>query len=186
MITALAQAPTRPLGSAILAVILGSVPGVALADPARDGFIATHRCAIVERLRSIHLRGPRSTSKDRFIAVSIASSEESYVQCMYFDEDTKMHCEASSGAYGPKTKDARFVLSPLSVSALHRLGFLQDDPDGNYERTLEIGTPPGFGVAADLMLGALHDAYGARVETSLEVYAPMAVLPPDACPPPVS
>ncbi|WP_244010070.1 TY-Chap domain-containing protein [Methylobacterium sp. J-068] len=186
IIAALAPVRIRSLSSVMLVIALGSASGAAPADRGRAAFIEAHRCAVVERLRSIHLRGPRSTSRDRFIAVRITAAEQSYVQCIFFDEDTKMHCEAASGAYGPRTEALRLERSPSSIPALHRLGFTQGDPNGNYAREIALGTPPALDVAADLMLGALHDAYGARLDTRLEFTAPRAALPRHACPGPVS
>ena len=181
-----AQSRIRSTASMMLAVVLAAIPGAAAADRGRAGFIETHRCAVVERLRSIHLRGPRSTSRDRFLVVSVARAEQSYVQCIFFDEDTKMQCEASSGAYGRMPEGSHLTWLAPSRSALHRLGFAQVDPDTNYTREIALDTPPDFRVVASLMLGALHDAYGARVGTRLEFTAPKAVLQHDACPEPVS
>jgi hypothetical protein len=79
MIITPAQSRIRSTASMMLAVVLAAIPGAAAADRGRAGFIETHRCAVVERLRSIHLRGPRSTSRDRFLVVSVARAEQSYV-----------------------------------------------------------------------------------------------------------
>lgn len=107
------------------------------------------------------------------------------LQCMFFDEDTKMFCEASSGAYGPQSATLRFELSHASDAALRQLGFTQTDQTKNHTREITLGTPPDYDIAAKLMLGALYDAYGVGIETQLAFKAPMAILPLRACPGPV-
>jgi hypothetical protein len=175
----------RSIGTALVVIAAGSVSAAAPADRGRAEFVATHRCAVVERLRSIHRLGPTSTSRDRFLVVSDAHVGQSYVQCIFFDSDTQMHCEASSAAYGPRTDTLRFELSQPSAQALARLGFAQADPVRNYVREIALGTPPDFDVAATLMLSTLHDAYGARSDTQIAFKAPRAILPLRPCPGPV-
>ncbi|MGU3358764.1 TY-Chap domain-containing protein [Methylobacterium sp. M6A4_1b] len=167
---------------------LGLIPisDAASDDRGRAAFIELHRCAVVARLSSIHLRGPRSTSRDRFLAVSVVRTDQRYVQCIFVDEDRKLHCEASSGAYAQGAEAPGHSLSESSKSALHRLGFAQAGSNENYKREITLGTPPDFDIAADLMIGALHDAYEARASTPLAFFAPRAVLSRGACPGPVS
>ena len=90
-VTAWVRIGIRPLASALLAIAFGSTPEAAPTDRGRAAFIRAYCRAVVERLRSIHRLGPRSTSRDRFLAVSVARADQSYVQCIFFDDDTKMH-----------------------------------------------------------------------------------------------
>lgn len=172
----------RRLGLAALLIVPTPVVGADTADRGRKAFIETNRCAIVERLDSIHRRGPRSTSADRFLVAVPDGAPDRYVQCIFFDDDTRMVCEASSGRYGG-TVD---LLDAPGIAALEALGFTLDDPNGNFAREIALGTPANFNRVAELMLGALHDGYGVRSGDPLLFDAPMARLPRDACPGPVS
>ena len=178
-------------GARSSAVMMLGIAFASTSDAASDGrdraaFIEAHRRAVVTQLNSIHLRGPRSTSRDRFLAVSVVRADQRYVQCIFFDGDTKMYCEASSGAYAQAPDATDHLLSASSKAALHRLGFVQTSPKQNYEREISLGTPPDFDAVADLMIGALHDAYEARETTPLNFRAPRAILTRNACPGPVS
>jgi hypothetical protein len=158
-------------------MIVASASPLAAADldggaSTRSRFIAQHRCAIVERLEIIHLRGPVEQSRDRFIVVALRGEPQRYVQCIFHDRDRQMFCEASSGAYGPAGR-GRFGLDPSARAALYALGYVQADPRKNLTRDITLGDPPDVGIATDLMLGALHDGYGARPGSVIEITAPL-------------
>lgn len=174
----------RWIAAAWLPMVFGWSSIAVSANLDRTAFIETNRCDIVERLYSIHLRGPRSTSQDRFLAVSPYGKSKYYVQCIFFDDDTKMLCEAVSGRYG-SIEEWPGLLSPAAEAALQALGFRLDDPNGNFAREIDIGTRPDLDRVADLMLGALHDAYGIGLEDRLKFDAPMALVSRNACPGPV-
>jgi T3SS (YopN, CesT) and YbjN peptide-binding chaperone 3 len=152
------------------------IAGLAQAHAADDlrAFLANHRCAVVERLELIHARGNRSRSHNRFLVVGLEQHGRSYVQCLFVAQDTRMLCEASSGFYAQRPGEPRrFRLAPEAVAALGRLGFSTDDAQGNYRRELELGRPPNLVAVADLMLSALYEGYGARLDTRLKLTAPM-------------
>lgn len=134
----------------------------------RGAFIRQHRCEVVARLDAIHRRGPVETSRDRFIVVALRDRPMHYVQCIFQPFDTVMLCEASSGAYG-KTG---FRLQAQSQAALRALQYAQADGEANFSRTVSLGDPPDVGIAADLMLAALYDAYGAEPDSAIEITAP--------------
>ena len=151
----------------------------------RARFIARHRCAIAERLEIMHKRGLVEESRDRFIIVALRGAPQRYVQCIYHDRDTRMFCEASSGAYGP-TGEGRLRLDPAERAALNALGYVQASPRKNFAREVEIGDPPDVTIAADLMLAALHDGYGAGPGSVIEIQAPSGDDPIAACGTPAS
>ena len=162
-------------GVAAAAALLPIVAAAAQTQADLQAFLAVHRCAIVERFEIIHARGNPANSKDRFLAVTLRGQPQAYVQCLFFERDTKMSCEAASGFYAQKPEEPRrFRLAPEEVAALGRLGFSTDDSAGNFKREIEIGSPPNLGAVADLMLSALHDGYGARVKSRLKWSAPLA------------
>ncbi|GJE61939.1 TY-Chap domain-containing protein [Methylobacterium trifolii] len=163
-----------------LAALAASPPS--WAGDARDRFVATHHCEILSRLWRIYDRGPHDTSKDRFLAVTLAGRPQSYVQCIFTDDDARMLCEAASGAYRGRDDPDRGVALPAeSIAALRRLGFEQPDRKGNFEMTVDLGSPPRLDDVARLMLVALHDAYGGDAASVLELTAPMARYPGRTC-----
>ena len=134
----------------------------------REAFFLQHRCEVVARLERIHRRGPVETSRDRFIVVALRDRPMNSVQCIFQPFDTEMLCEASSGAYGSPA----FELDAQSQAALRALHYVQEDPRKNFSRTIFLGDPPNLGIAADLMLAALYDAYGAEPDSAISITAP--------------
>lgn len=180
---------TRASGRVTARWIASIAVYAALACPApaasdRALFVAGSRCAIEGRLLSIHLSGPRDTSKDRFLVVAIANKKQLYVQCIFIDADTRMLCEASSGFYRYGPQDGRRLQqSAASEEALRRLGFTGGQAEGgNFRQEIALSVPPNLAKVADLMLAALHDAYDASSRTYLDFQAPLADRAPHPCP----
>lgn len=145
-------------------------------------FLAAYRCNIVHRLERIYEHGDPSVQLDRYIAVTVPSHPHGYVQCMFIANRERVLCEASSGFWYDKPGEPRtFRLAPDAIAALARLGFSTDDSEGNYQLILEAGAPPEFNAIADLILQALHDAYGARADSDLRFNAPFAPRPSSSC-----
>ncbi len=154
----------------------------ARADEARRRFISECRCWIESALTTFHENGPPTTSRDRFITVSVAGDAQNYVQCIFQDDDTRMLCEASSGAYRYRdSQGMRLDMSPEPVAALKRLGFIVPDPKGNFAQIIELGSPPKFGPVATLLLASLYDAYRAEAKSTVEWNAPMASIDYTRC-----
>ena len=171
----------RRLGrAACLAFVL--IAGDARANEGRRRFLEERRCWIESALTSIHERGPATTSRDRFVTLSLDGDAQSYVQCIFQDHDTRMLCEASSGAhrYGD-SQGMRLDIAPESVAALKALGFTRPDPKGNFVQVVELGSPPRLGPVATLMLASLHDAYRADTTSTLAWNAPMASIDYTGC-----
>jgi hypothetical protein len=146
-----------------------------------------HRCPVEAILKDIHRRGPVTTSRGRFIVLSLPHAPQHYVQCIFIERDTAMGCEASSGAYGPKKGETdHFAPSQETRAALERLGYSLDDPAENYTRTVALGDPPEVGRVATLMLQTLFDAYGARPGSAVDVNAPPGEGAVSECGAPVS
>lgn len=163
---------TLSLRAAALAVLaLGAMAESAIAGEP----LARHHCEILSRLTRIHEAGPRDTSYDRFIAVELHGRPQSYVQCIFLPSDTRMLCEASSGAYRFRPEDGlRLRQSEESIAALKALGFVRKDVARNFEREVELGTPPDLGAVADLILAALSRGYAAEPSSRLDITAPKA------------
>lgn len=166
----------RPRGSAGLLLLAVLLEGEAsAAERARDAFIARHLCGARTLLARIHERGPPTTSRNRFLVLAVRDQPQHYVQCIFFDADRKMLCEASSGAYRYVARDGlRLDQAAESVAALEALGFAIPGSGGNFAREVVLGTPPDLDAAARLMLAALHDGYRADDTSVLDAVAPMA------------
>ena len=143
-----------------------------------------YRCPVVDRLERIYEAGDPSSTRDRFIAVTVPAHPHGYVQCLFVEGRTQLLCEASSGYYYDKEGEPRtFFLAPSAVAALGRLGFSTDDSAGNFQLLLPVADPPDLNAIADLILKALHDAYGARADSRLRFNAPFAPRATTKCAP---
>jgi hypothetical protein len=81
---------------------------------------------------------------------------------------------ASSGFYFTKPDEPRQLrVKPRKEKILGRLGFSTDGTEGNYQRMIELGTPPDLLKVADLMLTTLYEVYGAQAGIALEMKAPL-------------
>ena len=155
------------------------------AATSRARFIARHRCALVERLETMHLRGLVEDSRDRFLIVTLRGAPQRDVQCIFHDRDTRMFREASSGTHGP-TGEGWLQLGPTKRAALNALGYVQASPRENFARDVAIGDPPDVTIAADLMRAALHDGHGAGPGSVIEIRAPYGDDSVAACGAPAS
>jgi hypothetical protein len=86
--------------------LMTSAASAADAGEALRNFLATYRCAVVERLERMHARGDRSSQTDLFLILAVRSKPK-YVQFIFTDSDTAMYCEATSGFYAPVA--SRFI-----------------------------------------------------------------------------
>jgi hypothetical protein len=130
-------------------------------------FADRYRHGIVVRLKRICELGDAGEAQDRFLIVSLAERPQDYVQCV-FDTWTRILCEAASGFF--YTEPRSYWLPEESVAALARLGFSTDDSASNFRMWLDLPVPPDLNAIADLLLRALHDAYGARERTLLVLH----------------
>ncbi len=154
-------------------------------DEARDAFIEAYRCAVVQILAAIEARYPE---RHRFLILAVANRTPSYVQCLFTPDRRQIFCEADSGFYGNKPDEPRTVfLSAEDKGKLARLGFSLDDSQGNFQQMMDVRAIGAFGAVADVMLGALYDVYGARLNTRIEASSPFlpkgAALKRSSCPP---
>lgn len=137
--------------------------------------LVEYRCPVVDRLDRIYDHPKPTDFRDRFLALTLTGHPHGYVQCMFVANRTGILCEASSGYYYNKAGAPRtYYLPRAAIDALGKLGFSTDDTKGNFRYQRSIGSPPDLNTIADLMLTALHDAYGARAGETLRFNAPFA------------
>jgi hypothetical protein len=176
---------TRFLVRAALALLTGAASmtmAAAQTTSSLRALLVQYRCPVVDRLDRIYEhRSPRD-HLDRFLAVTLIGHPHGYVQCMFVENRTKLLCEASSGYYFDK-KDAprKFFQPPGSIAALGALGFSTDDSEGNFRYEADLGQTADLNAIADLILSALHDGYGARVNSELKFNAPFAPRATSKC-----
>jgi hypothetical protein len=139
-----------------------------------ERFLAQYRCPVVDRLERIYAAGDPEKHRDKYLIIDIPPHPETYVQCIFYAQH-KLYCEAASGYFLDAPDEPRTMRLPASaVDALGRLGFSTDDSKGNFALDLDIADAPDFNAIAELMLTALHDAYGANADTRLRFHAPYA------------
>jgi hypothetical protein len=158
----------------ILAALIMPLPVAAQDAGTYHDLLAQYRCPVVDRLQQIYAAADSSDPQNWFLIVSLAARSNDYVQCV-FDTKTRMLCEAASGFYDNVASEPRTRRLPLDViAALGRLGFSTDDSSGNFQIWFDVPKPPDFTRIADFILKALHEAYGAGVNTKLDFNAPLA------------
>jgi hypothetical protein len=139
-----------------------------------EGLLTQYRCPVVDRLERIYAAGDPEKHPDEYLIIEIRPHPETYVQCVFYAKN-KLYCEAASGFFlNAPTEPRTMHLSASSIAALARLGFSTDDAKGNFSIDLDISEPPDFNAIAELMLKALHAAYGADADTKLRFHAPYA------------
>ena len=179
--------PARQVvGICVVTILISLSVAVASAQDRTSlrSLLAVFRCPVVDRLERIYESGDPSVQMDRYIAVTVPEHPHGYVQCMFYDHDTKMLCEASSGFYfGQPGAPRTFRLGPDAIAALGRLGFSTDDSQGNFRSEFDVGKSPDFNAIADFILAALHDGYGARADANLRFNAPFAPRESSSCKP---
>ena len=151
----------------------------------RATFVYAFECSVVELLDRIHRHADLQATDSRFLILAPLDRGDSYVQCAFDDDDRYMMCEAASGFYAAPG-DAP-VFSPAQRQALARLGFSADGSHGNFQHYFRLRDTDPFLQVADMLLNALYDGYGVRMDEAIEVVAPFAlnhgVLSRDRCAP---
>lgn len=138
-------------------------------------FRAQYRCEVVNRLERIFSFGDRAQHRDRFLSITVQEHTHGYVQCIFYENGTRLLCEASSGFFLFKPEEPRtYRLPDQKIEELLGLGFSDDDRAGNFQHYSDVGSPPNFNRIADFLLAVLHKAYDATARSNLKFNAPFA------------
>jgi hypothetical protein len=140
-------------------------------------FVRQFRCPLLEKLDAILSTGLDPAVRDgpdRFLVVAAADRQDRYVQCIFFDLDRRLLCEAASGYYAPTP----FQLSSPDMAYLSSLGF-SAVPEGNHRIEIALTDRMRLRKAADLILDALYHVYNADSSDTLVIEAPLAAFPPE-------
>jgi hypothetical protein len=144
------------------------------ADPALETLRQQHFCEILGYLTAI--RSQPMTPHDRFLVVEVAE-RPGYVQCLFFDRDRKILCEAASGAYD---KAGSHYVSADRLETLAKLGFSLDDAKRNYQQRRAVRSDASMAKIADLLIRTLHDVYDVAPEHHFSYTAPLVKDKPAA------
>lgn len=143
------------------------------ADPALDTLRRQHFCEVLGYLTAIRNR-PLALD-DRYLIVDVPKTP-GYVQCIFFDNDRKVLCEVASGFYD---KPDQYV-SPERLAAVAQLGFSLDASKANYRQERTIKSAASVAKIADLIIRAMHDAYGTMPDSKFRYEAPLVKEKPAA------
>jgi hypothetical protein len=153
-----------------------------------EALLGAYLCPIADYLAEI-TRKPM-TPHERFLIVWAKDREEYYVQCLFFDDDRQILCEAASGYYYDEIKG---YVTAAKGEILAELGFSTDVSAGNFRRELRVDEL-GTRAIAKLMIELLARVYDLRTSDSLEYTAPLlsskkgnpVIVDPERCPVPTS
>lgn len=142
-------------------------------DPTElTAFVETYRCAVLGRLQSLYKITDPALNDHRYIVVAREDADQSYTQCIFIENATRMLCEASSGFYFSAPNEPRTFVFPDSAKAeLASLGFDTSEQQGNYQRFVGIQGPQDLGAVANLILTTLYRGYGARTNSEISLSA---------------
>jgi hypothetical protein len=152
-----------------------------------DTFVSTYHCSVAESLMRIHAQTPTEQMHRYFVLENGLTHH--YVQCLFYDRDRQMLCEAWSGWWDQKNSGPNFKspLAPEKLAALAKLGFSMDVSRGNFQRRFRFRYEPDYGEVADLMLQALYSGFDTSLATGVKGEGPYAmrksVLPKNTCVP---
>jgi hypothetical protein len=172
-------------GLLVVVVAFAVASARAAANDERDAFVSAYRCAVVEILATIQTGQP---PENRFLILTMPDRVSAYAQCLFSPDSRQVYCEAASGFFETAQNGKRTIFLPAEdKEKLRRLGFLTDDSNGNFRRKFEATDSESLEVAADMMLGALYDVYGAKPNSPIESFAPILgrrrMLKSLSCPP---
>jgi len=106
-----------------------------------------------------HIHAHEITQHARFLILSSRSNPQYYVQCLFYDKDTKIFCEAASGFYS----EPQYHLSAKGRNAIRNMGFRVDDSTRNYPHVdIDVTGPETLWTVSGMMLETLYRGYGVR------------------------
>jgi hypothetical protein len=163
-----------PLGLALAFAGLSAARAGA-PPPDIDTFVSTYQCTVAASIAHIHAH-PHPEQMHRYLVLENALTQR-YVQCLFFDSDRQMLCEAWSGWWEQKNSGPKFKspLAPQQLAALSKLGFSMDVSHGNFQRRFRFGRAPDYDGVAQLMLRALYSGYDTNLETGVRGEGPFAM-----------
>ena len=137
--------------------------GVSTHDEALNPLLLRYAAAVYAVLKTI--RAHTMTEYERYLILSLEGSEY-YVQCMFFDEDRQLHCEAASGAFHD------WSLTEEQIAVLASLGYDVTKPEQNYAVEHPVTEETALRYMPVLLIETLYRVYGLTQDTPLRFQAP--------------
>lgn len=137
--------------------------GTGTHEEALNALLLRYGSAIYAVLKTI--RAHEMTEYERYLILSLEDSEY-YVQCMFYDEDRQLHCEAASGALDD------WSLTEEQIAILASLGYDVTKPEQNYAVEQAVTEEIGLRYIPVLLLETLYRVYGLTQDTPLRFQAP--------------
>lgn len=137
--------------------------GTRTPDEALSALLLRYAAAIYAVLKTI--RTHEMTEYERYLILSLEGSEY-YVQCMFFDEDRQLHCEAASGAFHDWSP------TDEQIAVLASLGYDVTKPEQNYAVEHSVTEETALMHMPVLLIETLYRAYGLAQDTPLRFQAP--------------
>jgi hypothetical protein len=145
------------------------------AEQRLNGFLQLHKCPVYERLLYTHQNGNKEFPNNRYVIFASRERTYAFVQCILFENDEKVLCEAASGFFsGGPGKPRTFRLSPRSLAAVQRFGFLGTGESGNHRQEFNLKDRGGLDGVADLIVRSLYIVYAPRKNEQMEYKAPIS------------
>ena len=150
----------------------------AYADSSDDRLKKLHdlyQCPIFSYLVAIH-RAP-SSLKDRYLTLEIAGLHDRkfYAQCIFYNKDRKMHCEAASPFYDTELQDF-FTRERLVV--LRSLGYTTKPSKNNYHLERGVKNADSLYDIAGLLVETLGRVLDMQLDERLIYHAPLVKQTP--------
>ena len=166
----------------IYAACLISTPTSAQTSDSSTELVEEYRCVLSAKLRQVYETPSAYHERDRYLVLSFPRKSNSYVQCAFVENRSKLYCEASSGYYAQSENKPRLYYScDEKKKALEALGFKTGNDEKNFSYERELKNVPDFDEIARLMLRAMHDGFGTRAGAALTMKAPFAKSMVVAC-----
>lgn len=135
-------------------------------------FVAAHRCEAVERLGMI---GAAPARGDRYVVVELSGTPRAYVQMPFSQQRPRAALRSLVGLlFTPLRRAAERSSGTRRTECALSARLWHDGSRGNYQRVLPMRSTLDRDAAADLMLSALHDGYGARLASRPKWHVPLA------------
>lgn len=163
----------RGLRLTALSLCLIWTSGAVAEDAALAELRAKHFCRVVAYLRAIHAHPP--SRHNRYLVLEPVG-RVAYVQCLYYQLDRRILCEAASGYYEVPRRE---LVAPERYPILRDLGYATPAVGGNYKQRRSIKGDQSLAEVAEIMIRTLHDIFDVVPSDTVEYKAPFVPDPPE-------
>ncbi len=136
-----------------------------------------YQCPIYSYLVAIH-RTPLKY-KDRYLTVAInyaGRDKNLYAQCIFYDKDRKMHCEAASPFYDETLTP---FFDPNRLAVLRALGYTTKPSKSNYHLEHKAPNADALYDIAGLLVETLGRVFDMQLDETLTYHAPLVKQTPE-------